>query len=166
MSLVDRYHEEHKARLARIEMAARRRINPPKREVPKPPPMERRSYIYQPEYYYRTMWFWDLVSFSAKPDLISRPPIRKIAMVVSMFYGVATQDMIAERRTKQIVRARQVAMYLARQLTLRSYPEIGRYFGGRDHTTVLHATKKIEGMAQFPEMRGELEILTSRILAP
>ncbi|MGB6503695.1 MAG: helix-turn-helix domain-containing protein, partial [Xanthobacteraceae bacterium] len=50
-------------------------------------------------------------------------------------------------RTANVVRPRQVAMYLAKVLTLRSLPEIGRRFGGRDHTTVLHAVRKIENLA-------------------
>ena len=52
----------------------------------------------------------------------------------------------ASRRTANVVRPRQVAMYLAKTLTLRSLPEIGRRFGGRDHTTVLHAVRKIEAL--------------------
>jgi chromosomal replication initiator protein len=54
---------------------------------------------------------------------------------------------LSSRRTANVVRPRQVAMYLAKILTLRSLPEIGRRFGGRDHTTVLHAVRKIETLA-------------------
>ena len=56
-------------------------------------------------------------------------------------------DLLSSRRTANVVRPRQVAMYLAKILTLRSLPEIGRRFGGRDHTTVLHAVRKIESLA-------------------
>ena len=56
-------------------------------------------------------------------------------------------DLLSSRRTANVVRPRQVAMYLAKTLTLRSLPEIGRRFGGRDHTTVLHAVRKIETLA-------------------
>jgi len=55
--------------------------------------------------------------------------------------------LLSSRRTANVVRPRQVAMYLAKILTLRSLPEIGRRFGGRDHTTVLHAVRKIESLA-------------------
>ena len=55
-------------------------------------------------------------------------------------------DLLSSRRTANVVRPRQVAMYLAKTLTLRSLPEIGRRFGGRDHTTVLHAVRKIENL--------------------
>src|SRR5262249_3928224 len=55
-------------------------------------------------------------------------------------------DLLSSRRTANVVRPRQVAMYLAKTLTLRSLPEIGRRFGGRDHTTELHAVRKIENL--------------------
>jgi hypothetical protein len=64
--------------------------------------------------------------------------------VVARKYNVRRSDLLCSRRTANIVRPRQVAMYLAKILTLRSLPEIGRHFGGRDHTTVLHAVRKIE----------------------
>jgi chromosomal replication initiator protein len=60
---------------------------------------------------------------------------------------VSRADLLSSRRTANVVRPRQVAMYLAKILTLRSLPEIGRRFGGRDHTTVLHAVRKIETLA-------------------
>ena len=59
----------------------------------------------------------------------------------------AAPTCLSSRRTANVVRPRQVAMYLAKILTLRSLPEIGRRFGGRDHTTVLHAVRKIETLA-------------------
>jgi chromosomal replication initiator protein len=55
--------------------------------------------------------------------------------------------MHSARRARQVARPRQVAMYLAKQLTARSLPEIGRKFGGRDHTTVMHAVRKIEELS-------------------
>lgn len=64
--------------------------------------------------------------------------------VLQEFPGLTMADMKSARRTGAIVNARQIAMYLARQITSRSLPEIGRRFGGRDHTTVLHAVRKIE----------------------
>ena len=75
-------------------------------------------------------------------------------------FGVNRGDLLSSRRNRSIVRPRQIGMYLAKSLTARSLPEIGRRFGGRDHTTVLHAIRKIE----FAACRGrvskeELEIL-------
>lgn len=60
------------------------------------------------------------------------------------YFKISKGDMISPRRTAAPVLARQIAMYLCRNLTIRSLPEIGRRFGGRDHTTVLHAVRKIE----------------------
>ena len=65
---------------------------------------------------------------------------------VSAHYGVRVAEMFSARRARNIARPRQVAMYLAKMLTSLSYPEIGRQFGGRDHTTVMHAVRSIEGL--------------------
>ena len=61
-------------------------------------------------------------------------------------YDVRVAEMFSARRARNIARPRQVAMYLAKTLTSLSYPEIGRQFGGRDHTTVMHAVRSIEGL--------------------
>jgi chromosomal replication initiator protein len=73
-----------------------------------------------------------------------RVKIEDIQRVVSKHFNVSKQDLLSSRRTRSIVWPRQIAMYLAKSLTLRSLPEIGRRFGGRDHTTVLHAVRKVE----------------------
>lgn len=73
-----------------------------------------------------------------------RIKIDDILRVISRHYGVTRGDILSERRNRSIVLPRQVGMYLAKRLTARSLPEIGRRFGGRDHTTVLHAIRKIE----------------------
>jgi chromosomal replication initiator protein len=71
---------------------------------------------------------------------------------------------LSSRRTANVVRPRQVAMYLAKPLTLRSLPEIGRRFGGRDHTTVLHAVRKIEGLVGDDAMLAdEIEVLKRQL---
>jgi chromosomal replication initiator protein len=75
-----------------------------------------------------------------------RVKIEDIQKVVARQYNVSRADLLSSRRTANVVRPRQVAMYLAKTLTLRSLPEIGRRFGGRDHTTVLHAVRKIENL--------------------
>ena len=59
-------------------------------------------------------------------------------------YNVSRSDILSERRTAAVVKPRQIAMYLSKVLTLRSLPEIGRRFGGRDHTTIMHGVRKIE----------------------
>jgi chromosomal replication initiator protein len=73
-------------------------------------------------------------------------------------FSVALQDMKTRRRNKQVVLPRQIAMYLSRELTDLSLPEIGEAFGGKDHTTVLHSYKKIkEGLLSNPELKERLE---------
>ena len=66
---------------------------------------------------------------------------------VAAHYGVRLSEMFSARRSRDIARPRQIAMYLAKNLTSLSYPDIGRQFGGRDHTTVMHAVKTIENLA-------------------
>jgi len=82
-----------------------------------------------------------------RPAELKRVRIEDIQRVVARQYNVSRSDLLSARRTANVVRPRQVAMYLAKILTLRSLPEIGRRFGGRDHTTVLHAVRKIEALA-------------------
>nr|WP_223385540.1 chromosomal replication initiator protein DnaA [Oricola cellulosilytica] len=86
--------------------------------------------------------------------------IEDIQRQVSSHYNVSRTDMLSNRRTRVIVKPRQIAMYLAKMMTPRSLPEIGRRFGGRDHTTVLHAVRKVEGMiADDAQLAKELELL-------
>ena len=95
-----------------------------------------------------------------RPQEPKRVKIEDIQRVVARQYNVSRSDLLSSRRTANVVRPRQVAMYLAKTLTLRSLPEIGRRFGGRDHTTVLHAVRKIEGLCSADSaLREELELL-------
>ena len=78
--------------------------------------------------------------------------------------AVSKADLLSSRRTRTIVRPRQIAMYLAKILTPRSLPEIGRRFGGRDHTTVLHAVRKIEELINGDHtLADEIELLKRMI---
>jgi chromosomal replication initiator protein len=89
-----------------------------------------------------------------------RPKIEDILRVISRHYGVSKGDLLSQRRHRSVVWPRQIGMYLAKQLTARSLPEIGRRFGNRDHTTVLHAIRKIENeISDNPRLRDELEEL-------
>ncbi|MCZ2203417.1 chromosomal replication initiator protein DnaA [Bartonella sp. A05] len=86
--------------------------------------------------------------------------IEEIQRAVARHYNVSKQDLLSNRRTRTVVKPRQVAMYLAKVLTSRSLPEIGRRFGGRDHTTVLHAVRKIEDLVCDDQtLAKELELL-------
>jgi len=89
-----------------------------------------------------------------------RVKIEDIQKLVASHYSVTRADILSSRRTATVVKPRQIAMYLAKTLTLRSLPEIGRRFGGRDHTTVLHAVRKIEGLSHADRsLNEELELL-------
>ena len=72
--------------------------------------------------------------------------IDDIQRKVADYYNLRLSDLLSARRSSTIARPRQIAMYLSKILTTRSLPEIGRKFGGRDHTTVIHAVKKIEDL--------------------
>ncbi|MDH3663480.1 MAG: chromosomal replication initiator protein DnaA, partial [Alphaproteobacteria bacterium] len=93
-----------------------------------------------------------------------RITIEEIQKRVAEHYGIKLSDMHSARRARVVARPRQVAMYLAKQLTPRSLPEIGRRFGGRDHTTVMHAIKKIEELrAQDSVMSEDIEKLRRQL---
>jgi len=93
-----------------------------------------------------------------------RVRIEDIQRIVARHYNVSKADLLSSRRTRTIVRPRQIAMYLAKVLTPRSLPEIGRRFGGRDHTTVLHAVRKIEELIEGDKaLAEEIELLKRMI---
>lgn len=77
-----------------------------------------------------------------------RVSIAEIQRHVAEYFNVRLSDLLSARRARAVARPRQVAMYLAKQLTSRSLPEIGRKFGGRDHTTVMHAVRRIEELRE------------------
>jgi hypothetical protein len=135
MSLVEEYHAAHKERLSRLS------------------PVSQTVVIVEPKvrpYPFNAgwdgMWFYDLICPKEHPKKSYQ--IRDIQDAVCDFYSIHFADLISARRTADIVRPRQVAMYLCKVLTPRSLPAIGRMFGDRDHTTVLHATRKIVNKVQ------------------
>ncbi len=93
-----------------------------------------------------------------------RIKIEDILRIVSRHFGVSKGDLLSQRRHRSVVWPRQIGMYLAKQLTHRSLPEIGRRFGNRDHTTVLHAIRKIENViAGDANLRDEIDELKKLI---
>lgn len=91
-------------------------------------------------------------------------PIDEIQNQVGKFYGVTVKEIKATKRTQDIVLARQVAMYLTREMTDNSLPKIGKEFGGRDHSTVLHAYNKIKNiLVQDDSLRIEIETIKNKI---
>ncbi|WP_244488181.1 chromosomal replication initiator protein DnaA [Aureimonas sp. Leaf454] len=106
----------------------------------------------------------DLLNSLTRTGGEKRVRIEDILKFVSRHYNVSKTDILSARRTRTIVRPRQIAMYLAKTMTPRSLPEIGRRFGGRDHTTVLHAVRKIEGERLADEKLGEELDLIRRMI--
>jgi len=95
---------------------------------------------------------------------VRRVTIEEIQKRVADYYNIKVSEMSSARRAQMVARPRQVAMYLAKQLTARSLPEIGRKFGNRDHTTVMHAVKKIEQLRQADNGFAEDVELLRRML--
>jgi chromosomal replication initiator protein len=89
-----------------------------------------------------------------------RVTIDEIQRRVAEYFNVKMGDMLSARRARSVARPRQIAMYLSKQLTTRSLPEIGRKFGGRDHTTVIHAVRKIEQLRdEDPALDEDVDLL-------
>ena len=105
----------------------------------------------------------------ALKDIIQAPKSKKITIqdiqkVVGQYYSVRIEDFSAKKRTKSIAYPRQIAMYLSRELTDFSLPKIGEEFGGRDHTTVIHAHEKIANdIKADPTFKQEIENLEKEI---
>lgn len=91
--------------------------------------------------------------------------IDEIQRTVAEYYNLRLSEMLSQRRSRVIARPRQVAMFLSKQLTSRSLPEIGRRFGGRDHTTVMHAVRKIEDLVKSDSTLDEDITRLTRLLA-
>jgi chromosomal replication initiator protein len=93
-----------------------------------------------------------------------RITIDEIQKVCAAHYRIDASEMRSHRRARAVARPRQVAMYLAKKLTPRSLPEIGRVFGGRDHSTVIHAVRTIEAMRlDNPEMDADIRALQKQL---
>jgi chromosomal replication initiator protein len=93
--------------------------------------------------------------------------LEEIQKKVTEYYNLRTADMHSARRTKTIARPRQIAMYLSKKLTTRSFPEIGKSFGGRDHTTVMHAVKTIEKLLSTdPSVKEDVHLLEKLLSNP
>lgn len=102
------------------------------------------------------------IAKAVKPDDWTRMPVvhveirrrvtvNEIQHLVADHFGLSMTALLSERRSRDITRPRQMAMYLARKHTSRSLPEIGRLFGGLDHTTILHGSKRIEALLETHE---------------
>ena len=91
--------------------------------------------------------------------------VDKIQNIVSNYFNIALSEMLSQRRSRPLARPRQIAMYLAKKMTTRSLPEIGRRFANRDHTTVIHAVKTISRLSeQDDEMKKNINQIKSLLL--
>ncbi len=98
---------------------------------------------------------------NAKKKTVS---IKKIADCVASFYSITTDDLIKQSRRKEYVKPRQAAMYLTRKELGSSYPSIGEFFGGRDHTTVMHGVEKVEkAVSAQDQIKQELDLILEKI---
>ena len=102
---------------------------------------------------------------AAKLRNMGNIPIGAILGACAVFYGVPVSSLFADRRTQVVVKARHIAMYLAKELTPRSLPDIGRRMGGKDHTTVLHGVRKIAALIKRdPDLAAEVATIRARIV--
>ena len=91
--------------------------------------------------------------------------VDKIQNVVSTYYNITLNEMLSQRRSRPLARPRQIAMFLAKKLTTRSLPEIGRRFANRDHTTVIHAVKTITKLSEKDEeMKKDISQIKNMLL--
>jgi hypothetical protein len=128
-------HREHLARLQRIKVKA---IGQKTIEAAK---IDDEQVAIVEEKYPKAPWF-SIISEKAAPG--HPPKIEDILRVACTYFDLTRSQIISARRTAPVVYARQVAMYLCKYHTTKSYIEIGRRMGGRDHTTVLHGHRKLE----------------------
>jgi chromosomal replication initiator protein len=94
-----------------------------------------------------------------------RVTVEDIQKQVASYYNIRTADMFSARRSRTVARPRQIAMYLSKDLTTFSYPEIGRRFGGRDHTTIMHAVRKVgELLRDDAEIADDISTLKANLV--
>ena len=136
-------HNAHKARLQRVAAAAAR-VNPKTdsefsaalNAEPEPQPRQ------------KSYWFYKPTMHVVVDEASALCSITDVMQAACRHFGIKVNDLRKTRRLHAVVRPRQIAMYLCREHTVRSLPEIGRMFGGYDHTTVLHAGRQIEKLIQ------------------
>lgn len=165
MSLVEALHQEHLARKRRFEAAA---ANPKPSQRPavreyrpvkmhRPSPVGPRKFSPAEE----LAWMIEIEGFLPKSDEVT---IEDIQRAVCKHYGVTRNDLLSPRRTANLAFPRQVGAYLARRLTQKSFPEIGRRFGGRDHATQIYAENKIAELIKVdPAVSADVEKLVQQL---
>lgn len=135
MSIHTEFHQAHLARLERIRSAANKKTEA-EVECIEAPVVE----VAANEVTFKSPWFEILDEIELPPRPISVEDIRR---TVGRYFDIQCNDMLSSRKLAEVVYARHIAMYLAKTITQRSMPEIGRRLGGRDHTTILYGVRKI-----------------------
>jgi chromosomal replication initiation ATPase DnaA len=109
-------------------------------------------------------WF-SIVQVTDGPEIKpATPKVAEIQQLTAQYYRISRADLISSRRTANIVMPRQVACFLSKMLTPSSFPDIGRRFGNRDHTTILHAFKKISNLIERDEaVAADVETIKASI---
>lgn len=175
MSLAAELHQAHKARLQRIAIAAERNnrdalveklreiVPEPKPETVAEPQPVGDEWAKQQVEKYKDYWF-SIASSRIKVAKSGAPTIREIQRAICEVYEVDLHDLLSARRTANIVMPRQVSMYLAKELTGLSLPRIARATGDRDHTTALHAIRKIKQLCKTDrELASKVDLVRERL---
>lgn len=151
-------HAAHKARVARMGALRPK----PAQIAARPKHQEPRVTGIDPAPFWPQMWMWDLVEYRER--LPERPKLTDILGATAAHFSLSISELLSERRTSDVVRPRQIAMYLAKRLTLRSLPQIGLRLGKRDHTTILHGVRKIEAKLKTdPEIVNAVDAIKRRL---
>lgn len=154
MSVLEALHQQHKRINQNI---ARKAYKPPVQEPAKLPALTFTSVATPAD---ERAWACEIEGFV--PDRM--PTLRQIRDAVCTFYSIGVLDFLGCRRFERLAYARHVAYYLGAKLTLKSLPEIGRRFGGKDHTSVLHGVRRIARLAKDDAvLRESIEILVDRL---
>jgi chromosomal replication initiation ATPase DnaA len=152
MSLVERLHEERKERLARLGVAPVRGNNKLNKILAKQSDIideiKRDAPDIVAEWVKRQKSIADDLQEAVHDAGYIRPSVAAIQAAVAKYFNVGVTDLLSGRRHKDIILPRHIGFYLCRKLTLQSLPDIGRRFGGRDHTTVMHAVHKVTGLLE------------------
>ena len=132
--------------------------------VAKPKPVYSFRYRERAEQEKKATRDWILLSGQEQAEPIDRITVQQILELVASEKAFSVPELKSNRRHGKLVLARQIAMYLAKTLTTLSYPALGRTFGGKDHTTILHGVRKIERMmAESPAFASEVNLLRSKL---
>src|SRR6478752_9993062 len=157
--------ERHKATQARMADTARRNAAQAAEPANSAPSVNFAVRSVCAEHFFDTAW--KMLAAPARLPVEEPkhvPSVQRIQQVVCEHYQIATADLLSASRAQEFAVPRQVAMYLCRTLTGRSLPDIGRRFGDRKHTTVLHAARKIATrLERSPRLRRQIEAIVAQL---